>query len=83
MKGYYKKPEETAATIKDGWFYLGDIGTMDGEGYLTIVDRKSDMIIAGGFDNGNPNFKVIIEMTPDFCSWSRRVRGRNLFGCNL
>jgi long-chain acyl-CoA synthetase len=50
MKGYYKKPAETAAAIKDGWFYLGDIGKMDEDGYLTIVDRKSDMIIAGGFN---------------------------------
>jgi len=50
MKGYYKKKEETAAAIKDGWFYLGDIGIMDEEGYLTIVDRKSDMIIASGYN---------------------------------
>jgi long-chain acyl-CoA synthetase len=50
MKGYYNKPEATADAIKDGWFYLGDIGTMDEDGYLTIVDRKSDMIIAGGFN---------------------------------
>jgi long-chain acyl-CoA synthetase len=49
-KGYYKKPEETADAIRDGWFYTGDIGYMDDEGYLFIVDRKKDMIIAGGYN---------------------------------
>lgn len=50
MKGYYKKPEETAAVLKDGWFYTGDIGVFDDDGYLSIVDRKKDMVIAGGYN---------------------------------
>jgi len=50
MKGYYKKPDETADAVKDGWFYTGDIGYMDEEGYLFVVDRKKDMIIASGFN---------------------------------
>lgn len=54
MKGYYKKPEETAAVLKEGWFHLGDIGVMDVEGFLSVVDRKKDMIVAGGF-NVYPN----------------------------
>ena len=50
MKGYYKKPEETAAAIRDGWFYIGDIGYFDEDGYLTISDRKKDLIVASGFN---------------------------------
>jgi long-chain acyl-CoA synthetase len=49
-QGYYKKPEETANAIRDGWFYTGDIGYMDEDGYIFIVDRKKDMIIAGGYN---------------------------------
>jgi len=50
MMGYYKSPEETAKVLKDGWFYSGDIGCFDEDGYLKIVDRKKDMIIAGGYN---------------------------------
>ncbi len=48
MKGYYKNPEATAEAIRDGWVYSGDLGVMDDEGYITLVDRKKDMIITGG-----------------------------------
>jgi long-chain acyl-CoA synthetase len=50
MKGYYKRPEATASAIKDGWFYSGDIGRFDAEGFLYIADRVKDMILRGGFN---------------------------------
>ncbi|NLI67867.1 MAG: fatty acid--CoA ligase family protein [Bacilli bacterium] len=50
MKGYYKLPEETAKTIKNGWLYTGDMAKQDENGYFYIVDRKKDMIIVGGFN---------------------------------
>ena len=49
MKGYWNKPEETAGQLKDGWLLTGDIGRMDEDGYLYIVDRKKDMINVSGF----------------------------------
>ena len=50
MKGYWNMEEETAETLRDGWLYTGDIAYMDEEGYVFIVDRKKDMIIAGGYN---------------------------------
>jgi len=48
MKGYWRNPEATADTIRDGWLHTGDIATIDADGYITLVDRMKDMIIAGG-----------------------------------
>jgi long-chain acyl-CoA synthetase len=50
MKGYLKRPEATAEAIRDGWFHSGDIGVRDEDGCYTIVDRKKDMILRGGFN---------------------------------
>lgn len=50
MKGYWNREEETAETLKDGWLYTGDLGYMDEEGFFYVVDRKKDVIIAGGYN---------------------------------
>lgn len=50
MKGYYKLPEETSMTLRDGWLYTGDLAKRDKDGYFYIVDRKKDMVIVGGYN---------------------------------
>ena len=50
MAGYWNAPELTAETIRDGWLHTGDMGRLDDDGYLTVVDRKKDLIIRGGFN---------------------------------
>ncbi|WP_432354302.1 AMP-binding protein [Sporosarcina sp. A2] len=50
MKGYFNKPEETAATLRGGWLHTGDIGIIDEDGYLAIVDRKKEMLIYNGYN---------------------------------
>ncbi len=50
MKGYINRPEETAITLREGWLLTGDIAIVDEQGYFSIVDRKKDMIISGGFN---------------------------------
>ncbi len=50
MQSYYNMPEETAAALKNGWLHTGDMGYLDEDGYLYIVERKKDLIIRGGFN---------------------------------
>jgi long-chain acyl-CoA synthetase len=50
MRGYWKRPDETAAVLRDGWLFTGDVASFDADGYFAIVDRKKDMIITGGMN---------------------------------
>jgi len=50
MKGYWRRPEESAASVRDGWVHTGDIGFLDADGFISIVDRKKDMAIVNGYN---------------------------------
>jgi long-chain acyl-CoA synthetase len=65
MLGYWNKKEETAATLRDGWLYTGDLATMDEEGYFYIVGRKKEMIIVGGFNVYPQEVEGILYEHPD------------------
>jgi len=65
MKGYWELPEETGKAIRNGYFYTGDLATVDGEGYLLIVDRAKDIIISGGENIGSVEVENAIYTHPD------------------
>lgn len=64
MPGYYKRPDLTEKAIIDGWLYTGDLGFVDAEGYLTLVDRKKDMIISGGINVYPKDIEEILVQHP-------------------
>jgi len=64
FKGYYEQPDQTAAAIRDGWFYTGDLGVWDETGSIHIVDRKKDVIISGGENISSPEIEDALYQHP-------------------
>jgi fatty-acyl-CoA synthase len=64
MTGYWNDPEKTAETMRNGWMHSGDMATLDERGYLTIVDRKKDLIISGGANISSREVEEIIYWHP-------------------
>ena len=65
MVGYYKDPEATSQTLKGGWLHTGDLGRLDKEGFLYIVDRKKDMIITGGENVYPREIEEVLQTHPE------------------
>jgi long-chain acyl-CoA synthetase len=64
MAGYWRKPEATAAVLRSGWYHTGDMGVLDEEGYLSLVDRKKDMIISGGENVYSIEVESVLSLHP-------------------
>lgn len=67
MKGYWNRPEDTAAAIKDGWFHTGDIGLLDEHGFLVIKDRAKDIVIRGGENIACAEIEYALAEHPAVC----------------
>jgi long-chain acyl-CoA synthetase len=63
-RGYLDRPEDNAAAFRDGWFHTGDVGRVDEEGYLFLLDRKKDMIITGGENVYSSEVEAVIYQHP-------------------
>ena len=65
MAGYWRDPDATAGAVQDGWFHTGDIGVVDGDGYVSVVDRIKDVVIRGGENVYSAEVEHVIESHPD------------------
>jgi len=64
MKGYWKRPEETAAALKDGWLHTGDVARIDADGYVYLLDRMKDMVITGGENVYSSEVEAVLHRHP-------------------
>jgi len=67
MAGYWKKPAETEEALRGGWLHTGDIAREDEHGFYTIVDRKKDMIVSGGFNGFPREIEDVLALHPAVC----------------
>ena len=80
MMGYWKNPELTASTLRGGWYHTGDMGYIDEEGYLFLVDRKADMIVTGGENVYPKETEDVTLPTPGCCHGRSCFRTRRKMG---
>ena len=80
MRGYLNRPEETAKTIVGGWLHTGDIGRLDDDGYLVLVDRAKDMIIRGGENIYPKEIEAVVYQLPEIAEAAVIGRANPVYG---
>jgi long-chain acyl-CoA synthetase len=65
MRGYWRNPEATAAAVRDGWLWTGDVGSLDEDGFLTLKDRSKDLLISGGSNIYPREVEELLQSHPD------------------
>ncbi len=80
MRGYLNRPEETAKTLVDGWLHTGDVGRLDEDGYLVLVDRAKDMIIRGGENIYPKEVETVVYQLPEIAEAAVVGRAHPVYG---
>jgi long-chain acyl-CoA synthetase len=80
MRGYLNRPEETAKTLVDGWLHTGDVGRLDEDGYLVLVDRAKDMIIRGGENIYPKEIETVVYQLPEIAEAAVVGRAHPVYG---
>ena len=83
MKGYWKKPEETAKVLIDGWLHTGDVGHVDEDGYYWITDRKKDLIIKGGENISPRTIEEVLYANPKVAEAAVIAMKDDVYGENI
>jgi len=80
MRGYFNRPEESERTLVDGWLHTGDIGRLDADGYLVLVDRAKDMIIRGGENIYPKEIETVVYQLPEIAEAAVVGRAHPVYG---